>query len=35
MPGRPRSVSSGLRDHIEELPVPPEQIQEYLNTRTW
>jgi regulator of RNase E activity RraA len=30
-----RDFSQWLRDHIDELPVPPEQIQEYLNTRTW
>ena len=24
-----------LNDHIDELPVPREQIQELLNTRTW
>ena len=30
-----RDFSQWLRDHMDELPVPPEQIQEYLNTRTW
>ena len=30
-----RDFSQWLRAHIDELPVPPEQIQEYLNTRTW
>lgn len=30
-----RDFSQWLRDHIDELPVRPEQIQEYLNTRTW
>jgi regulator of RNase E activity RraA len=30
-----RDFSQWLRDHIDELPVAPEQIQEYLNTRTW
>lgn len=30
-----RDFSQWLRDHIDELPVPPEQIQEYLGTRTW
>lgn len=30
-----RDFSQWLRDHIDELPVAPEQIQEYLSTRTW
>lgn len=30
-----RDFSQWLRDHIDELPVAPEQIQEYLGTRTW
>ena len=30
-----RDFSQWLRDHIDELPVAPEQVQEYLNTRTW
>ena len=30
-----RDFSKWLRDHIKELPVPPEQIQKYLETRTW
>jgi regulator of RNase E activity RraA len=30
-----RDFSQWLRDHINELPVPPEQIQKYLSTRTW
>jgi regulator of RNase E activity RraA len=30
-----RDFSQWLRDHIDELPVPREQIQKYLNTRTW
>lgn len=30
-----RDFSQWLRDHIDELPVPAEQIQEYLKTRTW
>ena len=30
-----RDFSQWLRDHIDELPVPPEQIQKYLSTRTW
>lgn len=30
-----RDFSRWLSDHIDELPVPPEQIQEYLSTRTW
>lgn len=30
-----RDFSRWLRDHIDELPVPPEQIQKYLSTRTW
>jgi regulator of RNase E activity RraA len=30
-----RDFSQWLRDHIDELPVPREQIQEYLKTRTW
>lgn len=30
-----RDFSQWLRDHVDDLPVPPEQIQEYLSTRTW
>ena len=30
-----RDFSQWLRDHVDELPVPPEQVQEYLRTRTW
>jgi regulator of RNase E activity RraA len=30
-----RDFSQWLRDHINELPVPPDQIQKYLSTRTW
>lgn len=30
-----RDFSQWLRDHVNELPVPPEQVQEYLRTRTW
>jgi regulator of RNase E activity RraA len=30
-----RDFSQWLRDHMDALPVAPEQIQEYLNTRTW
>ncbi len=30
-----RDFSKWLRDHIRELPVPPEEIQKYLDTRTW
>jgi regulator of RNase E activity RraA len=30
-----RDFSKWLNDHLEKLPVPKEQIQEYLKTRTW
>jgi regulator of RNase E activity RraA len=30
-----RDFSQWLRDHIDELPVAPEHVQEYLETRTW
>jgi regulator of RNase E activity RraA len=30
-----RDFSQWLNDHIDELPVPKEQIQEYLKNRTW
>ena len=30
-----KDFSKWLNDHIDELPVPKEQIQEYLKTRTW
>lgn len=30
-----RDFSQWLNDHIDELPVPKEQIQELLDTRTW
>jgi hypothetical protein len=30
-----RDFSQWLNDHIDELPVPKEQIQELLKTRTW
>lgn len=30
-----RDFSQWLRDHIDKLPVPPEQIQEILRERTW
>ena len=30
-----RDFSQWLNDHINELPVPKEQIQHYLKTRTW
>ena len=30
-----KDFSSWLNDHIDELPVPKEQIQELLKTRTW
>jgi hypothetical protein len=30
-----RDFSKWLNDHINELPVPKEQIQEYLKDRTW
>lgn len=30
-----RDFSQWLNDHIDELPVPKEQVQEYLKTRTW
>ncbi len=30
-----KDFSQWLNDHIDELPVPKEQIQELLNTRTW
>jgi len=30
-----KDFSQWLNDHIDELPVPKEQVQEYLKTRTW
>ena len=30
-----KDFSKWLKDHIEELPVPKEQIQELLKKRTW
>ena len=30
-----KDFSQWLNDHIDELPVPKEQIQELLKTRTW
>lgn len=30
-----KDFSKWLNDHIDELPVPKEQVQEYLKTRTW
>ncbi|MEP6726154.1 MAG: RraA family protein, partial [Bacteroidota bacterium] len=30
-----RDFSKWLNDHINELPVPKEQIQEFLKQRTW
>ena len=30
-----KDFSGWLRDHIDELPVPKEQIQELLKERTW
>lgn len=30
-----RDFSQWLEEHIDELPVPKEQIQELLETRTW
>ena len=30
-----KDFSKWLNDHINELPVPKEQIQEYLKDRTW
>ena len=30
-----KDFSKWLNDHINELPVPKEQIQELLKTRTW
>ena len=30
-----RDFSQWLNDHIDDLPVPREQVQEYLETRTW
>ncbi|MEX0600538.1 MAG: hypothetical protein WD423_05865 [Rhodothermales bacterium] len=30
-----RDFSQWLNDHVDELPVPKEQVQEYLETRTW
>ena len=30
-----RDFSKWLNDHINELPVPKEQIQEFLKERTW
>ena len=30
-----RDFSKWLNDHINELPVPKEQIQDYLKDRTW
>jgi regulator of RNase E activity RraA len=30
-----RDFSNWLNDHIDELPVPKEEIQNYLKTRTW
>jgi regulator of RNase E activity RraA len=30
-----KDFSKWLNDHISELPVPKEQVQEYLKTRTW
>jgi len=30
-----KDFSKWLNDHINQLPVPKEQIQEYLKNRTW
>jgi hypothetical protein len=30
-----KDFSKWLNDHINELPVPKDQIQEFLKTRTW
>jgi hypothetical protein len=30
-----KDFSKWLNDHINELPVPKEQVQEYLKERTW
>jgi hypothetical protein len=30
-----KDFSKWLNDHINELPVPKEQIQKYLKDRTW
>ncbi|GAI23182.1 unnamed protein product, partial [marine sediment metagenome] len=30
-----KDFSQWLNDHIDELPVPKEQIQDYLKIRTW
>ena len=30
-----KDFSQWLNDHIDKLPVPKEQIQEYLKIRTW
>lgn len=30
-----KDFSAWLKQHIDKLPVPKEEIQEYLKTRTW
>ena len=30
-----KDFSQWLNDHVDELPVAKEQVQEYLKTRTW
>jgi hypothetical protein len=32
---RTQQISKWMNDHINELPVPKEEIQKYLKERTW